>query len=181
MKSIFSIASFVVLIFLSKNIFGWNNEVSIGYGNSHEIYTDYNNSGFFLSGMLWKKQVDKTLIFGIDGSCASLHAHTDSFKYTNTFAVSAELRGYFAPNEHTLNPYFAITSGPTYLTQRQLGVNEQGSHLALQSTIGGGVEWMLPKENGIDFNAKLIHYCNAGLASPNHGFEVIMFSVGYLF
>jgi hypothetical protein len=47
--------------------------------------------------------------------------------------------------------------------------------------LGAGSEFKI-KDRDFDFNVRLLHYCNAGLASPNKGIDIFfVFSLGYLF
>ncbi len=175
-----SIATFLTL----TTAYGWEHEIAVGYGGGKEIQESYQNRAFILSGKLYKfKKLDNTLIATIDGSITHLQADTADYKDTTTFSVGLGLRAYFLnPTLHKIRPYLGISSGPNYLTNKQLGNRLQGANFDLRTTLEGGVEFALKNNHSLDVNLQLIHYCNAGIAYPNQGFNVpIALSVGYQF
>lgn len=177
--------SFIVVLscMLSSQALAWTHGISLGYGKSKEIGYSYYNSGFFLHGIFYKfRPVDPMLYFSVDGSLGRWSSSTRTNKRLDTAAVSAAARAYFMPPaSHTYRPYLLTTFGPVYLSKKHFGKEEQGSHFAFQTTLGGGMEF-IKHGRGIDTNLRMIHYCNAGLASPNQGFDILyVLSVGYLF
>jgi hypothetical protein len=160
----------------------WSHEVAFGYGNTQEPEQDYNNSIFVLSGKFLKFRVDKTLIATLDGTIGQWHAQTDEHSNLTNFAISPAFRAYFAnPDRHTIRPYLGVSVGPTYLSEEQLGTRVQNTHFALQSTLETGTE-IGNQQHSVDLNVHLVHICNAGLAEPNQGFNVLyVFSIGYQF
>jgi hypothetical protein len=168
---------------LTVPAFAWRHGISFGYGRSQEVGYGYDNSGFFLHGIFYRfNPVDPMLYFSADGSLGFWHASTRRHKRLNTAAASLAARAYFMPPaQHVYRPYLLLTFGPVYLSQKHFGEETQGSHFAFQTTLGGGMEYV-PGKQGVDLNLRMIHYCNAGLASPNQGFDVFyVLSVGYLF
>ncbi len=170
------------VLFCYTNAQAWTHEVAIGYGNSNEPEQDYNNSIYVLSGKFLKFRVDKTLIATLDGTIGQWHAGTDEHSNLTNIALAPALRAYFAnPDRHMVRPYIGVSIGPTYLSEEQLGTRLQNTHLALQSTLETGTE-IGSQQHSIDLNVHLEHICNAGLAVPNQGFNVLyIFSVGYQF
>jgi outer membrane protein W len=174
----------MTLLFTLTNAFAWEHEIAAGYGGGKEIEENYDNHAFLVSGKLYKfKKLDNTLIATIDSSITHIYAQADDHQNTTTFSVALALRAYFAnPQLHTIRPYLGVSSGPNYLTSNQLGNRKQGANFDLRTTLEGGVEFGLKNNRGIDVNLQLIHYCNAGLAYPNQGFNVpLALSVGYQF
>jgi hypothetical protein len=164
--------------------YAWQHEVSLGYGFGREVEKDYQNTAFVLSGKLYKfPKIDNTLIATIDGSVSQLRADTDVHRHLTTAALALGLRAYFQnPDLHQIRPYLGVSSGPSYLSSRYFGTGDQGAHLDLQSTIESGVEFELKNKRSVDVNLHFVHYCNAGLAYPNLGFNVpFVIAVGYQF
>jgi len=184
LKNLFLLLSGSAFLLAAQPVYAWQHEVAIGYGWGNEVEKDYKNSAVVLSGKLYKfPKIDNTLIATIDGSISQLHADTDQHKNLTTAAIALGLRAYFVnPDLHQTRPYLGISSGPAYLSSTLFGERDQGTHFDLQTTLEGGVEFGLKNQRSIDVNLHLVHYCNAGLASPNQGFNVpFVLSVGYQF
>lgn len=181
----YRIFTMLALTLLStRAIYAWDHEVSLGYGWGKEISEDYQNRAFVLSGKFYKfPKIDNTLIATIDGSVSRLHADTDQHQNLTTGAVALGLRAYFAdPDVHQVRPYLGVSSGPAYISDQWFGNREQGANFDIQTTLEGGVEFQLKHNRSIDVNLHMVHYCNAGLASPNQGFDVpYVLSIGYQF
>ncbi len=162
----------------SNPTLAWEQEVALGYGTGQEIGTDYNNHGFALNAKFYKMQVDPKLIATIDGTLAHWRADTTCHDELSTAAVSISLRGYFAnPVKYQIRPYLGTSIGPAYLSSKQFGTREQGSHLALQITLESGIEI-----DRFDVNLHLAHYCNGGVFDPNQAINIpFILSFGYLF
>lgn len=183
MKKIYGLLLGLISLFLFNTANAWQNEVSVGVGTGQEVDQSYRNNGVMLNAKLYKFcPIDNTLVLTIDGSLAHWHSTYGDHNELSTAALSAAFRAYFAnPNCHTFRPYLDVSFGPTYLSARQLGVNQQGANVAFQSLLGGGMEVGNQKQS-VDFGLHLAHYCNAGLFYPNHGINIIyIFSIGYQF
>lgn len=173
-----------LLFATTSSAYAWKHAISIGYGWGNEVEKDYRNQAIVLSGKLYKfPKIDDMLIATIDGSASWLHADTPSNRNIFTTSVGLGLRAYFLnPETHNTRPYLGISSGPAYLSSRRFGEQDQGGHFDLQSTLESGMEFGLKNKRSIDVNLHLVHYCNAGLAHPNQGFNVpFVLSVGYQF
>lgn len=179
---------FMLSLILAGSLFcqtawAWKHSISLGYGFSHEVGYDYYNKGLFLNAKLYKfPQLDRTLFVTIDGSLAYWHATTRHDNRVYTAALSGAARAYFVPpKQQRFKPYLLFTFGPAYLSRKHFGETSQGSHLSLQTTLGGGSEINI-KGHDLDFNLRLIHYCNGGAFRPNQGIDILyVFSIGYLF
>ncbi|MDR1012481.1 MAG: acyloxyacyl hydrolase [Coxiellaceae bacterium] len=185
MKYIIFLSSIIIWIFLSKTAYSWNHEVSLGYNHrTQEINHDYYNSGFFFNAKLYKfKNLDKTMILTIDSSIAQWRATTSDFNHLFTGGLSAAFRAYFiTPQQRKFNPFLSASFGPAYISKTRLGECEQTKHITFQTTLGGGMEIILNKNQGITLSAQLIHYCNAGLYKYNRGMNMLrVISIGYVF
>lgn len=183
MKRIIILLLSSLSLFFTTSSNAWQHEISIGYGVGDEIEQNYVNHGVVLSGKLYKFcPIDNTLIVTIDGTIAHLISSTSDNNNTTTFALAPAFRAYFAdPRFHCYRPYIQASIGPVYLTNRQLGNREQGAHFALQSTLETGME-IGNQQRSLDLNLHLAHYCNAGLAHPNQGINLVaIFCIGYQF
>lgn len=183
-KKIYKTAALILgLAALSTSAYGWEHEVAIGYGSSTEVEEYYTNSGFELSGIFYKfPKIDNTLIATINGTLGQWHADTEDYRNLTTAAVSLGLRGYAVnPEQHRFRPYIGASFGPVYLSQQQFGEQIQNTNIAFQSQLGIGTE-IGDQKHSWDFNFHMNHFCNAGLAEPNEGIDILyIFSVGYQF
>lgn len=187
-QKIVRILCLIIAIFSSQAM-AWEHEISVGYGFGKEIEEDYNNHGFMISGKFYKfRPLDERLILTIDGTVSHWHASSEHHKDLTTVALAPNFRAYFGDpyylprmNCTSIRPYLGVSVGPTYLSSQIYGERKQGSHLALQSTLEVGTEWGKPNSS-IDLNLHLAHYCNAGLAKPNQGINILyILSIGYQF
>ncbi len=172
----------ILLLFLySQCGLAWEHELSVGYGGGQEIDENYSNTLFVINAKVYKfPDIDQTLIATIDTSASWLHANTADNNSLFSASVALALRGYFInPHYHMIKPYLEVSSGPAYISKHKLGDQTQGGLYVLQSTLGGGIEFT--KIRGLDLNFHFAHYCNAGLYTPNQGFDFpFIVSIGYL-
>lgn len=176
---IFSITTLIV----QESALAWEHEIAIGYGSGTELQEYYKNSGYELSGIFYKfPKIDQNLIATINGTLGLWHADTDEFRNLTTAALSLGLRGYAVnPDVHNFRPYAGVSFGPVYLSAEQFGEQVQNTHIAFQSQLGVGAE-IGNTQRSIDLNFHMDHFCNAGLASPNQGYNILyIFSIGYQF
>ena len=184
MLKYFRLLLLAALLCFSSPIFAWTHGISLGYGDSKELNESYSTYGLFVNGKVYRfKNIDPLLILTIDPSLGYWRTNTPKNNRLLTIAISAAFRAYFFPANHRMvTPYLLATFGPTYLSNKHLGTQEQGAHFAFQTTLGGGAELFPHNNHAVDVNLRMIHYCNAGLAKPNEGFDIFyVFSVGYLF
>jgi hypothetical protein len=179
--------SFVSKIVLFLGVFSaaisasaWNHGVSIGFGGGEDInHSGSYNQGGLLSASFVSMAEKNWLKLTLDGSVGQFHSFTPANKYLTTAAVSAAFRLY--PYQSALmHPYFLVSVGPGYISQRRFGLNNQGAYFAFQSILGLGTEIGYTKR--VDLNLKLVHYSNAFLFTPNEGYNIMYVgSIGYLF
>jgi hypothetical protein len=170
-------------ILVTQASLAWRHGIAAGYGYGHEIDAPYYNSGFFLHGIVYKfNKLDKFLTFSITASLGIWRAHYASNRHLTTLSTSAMFRTYFFnPPQRRFRPYLQASFGPTYLSNKTFGTEKQGSHFAFQTTLGGGIE-IGSLQHAVDLTLQFIHYCNAGLSSPNDGSDIpYVFTIGYLF
>lgn len=161
----------------------WQHEVGLGYGFGHEYGETNYNYGYFLHAKFYKfKKVDKTLFLTLDASLGYWWTHTPTHRRITNIAFSPAFRAYFAPPEHhTVRPYLEFAFGPTYLSSKQFGYARQGAQFAFQTVLGGGVE-IGNQQRSVDLSIFFLHYCNAGLFTPNIGFDIpVVFIFSYQF
>lgn len=181
----YSVSLGLLIAFLSLNrAEAWTHEISVGFGWGQEIGANYENNAMVLNGTFYKfNKIDNTLFATLDGTLAQLMSATPTHNTVVTAAISLGFRAYFQnPDFHKIRPYLGISFGPAYLSQTQLGTQRQGAHYDFQSTLGGGIEFAASQTQNLDVSLHLIHYCNAGLARPNEGFDIpFLLSIGYQF
>ena len=184
-RILFSLCVAVLATLFTLSASAWQHGISSGYGGSKEINKNYGAYGFFLNGKLYQlKRIDKTMLLTLDVSAAHWRAGTAQNKNLTTLALSGAFRAYFAPPEdHQWRPYLQTTAGLAYLSSKMFGEQAQGSHAALQITLGAGMEVALPhSDKSLDLNWRLVHFSNAGLFKPNQSLNLLyVFSLGYLF
>lgn len=171
----------VIVMLFNVQAMAWEHEISVGYGGGKENQPrDYQNRATVINAKLYKfKKLDNTLIATIDASVSNLRSDTPDHNSIYSAAVAPALRAYFQnPDFHDIRPHLDVSSGPVYLSSHQLGDNQLGSQIALQTTLGAGVEF--GKNHGFDLNFHFAHYCNGGIAPPNQGFNFpFIVSLGY--
>lgn len=171
----------ILILLLSLTTYpaiAWNRSVELGYGYSHDPNgSKYHNSGVFLSGELYPLRRSIWTFWSINGALGQWHTTAPFNKDLTTAALSLSIRFYPFTMMHTYPTYLFGSAGPAVLSNRKFGVNEQASHLTIQTNLGLGIE-----TKKYDFNLRLVHYSNADLAHPNEGFNILyLFSIGYLF
>lgn len=176
---------FSFLSFSSMSVFSWDHEISLGYGDAKEVDQNYYNSGVVLNGKIYRfPKIDDTLYASIDGTIASINASTTENTHLTTFVLAGAMRAYFTePMSKRIRPYIQASFGPAYLSSKTLGNRTQGANYAFQSTLEVGTEVGIDhNHHAVDFNIRMMHYCNAGLFHPNQGINLTpVFSVGYQF
>lgn len=172
----YSSIAFVILNLYCITSLAWDHSVELGYGYSHDPnHSQYENSGFMLSGDIIPVWRSPWTFFTVTGSLGQWHSSTSHDRNLTTAAVSLALRLYPITSQDPI--YLLASFGPAYLSSRKFGENTQAKHLTIQSNIGLGKEF-----NCMDINLRLAHYSNASLAQPNDGFNILYFlSIGYLF
>ncbi len=148
-------------------------EVSIGIGESQDhihIYriggktnfkstwfeSDYGRlSGYYEASMhYWKKGNDQ--IYGV--------AFSPVFVYT------------IGDISDTFQPYVEAGIGAAYISKTKINGRNMATHFQFEDRVGLGV-----KTGSYDFNARYMHYSNAGIEKPNNGIDIIMFTAAYRF
>jgi hypothetical protein len=160
----------------------WQHELSMGYGNGKEIERNYNNRGVQVYAKLYRfRDIDERLIATIDANFVEIISETAD--YNHLFAISAPLalRAYFFTQCHCVRPYMEISFGPSYISQKQLGLCQQGNNFCFESNLVAGTE-IGAQTRSVDISLRLVHFCNAGIFQPNDGFDLApVLSFGYLF
>ncbi len=161
---------------LTINAQAWNHSIELGYGYSHDPNDiRYNNSGFLLTSDLLSLSRGHYTFWSVTGALGQWHTTAPTHQNLTTAAVSLALRLYPIPNYYPT--YLLGTLGPTLLSERQFGINKQGSNFTLQTNLGIGMEF-----HSFDVNFRLVHYSNAHLFHPDQGFNILyLLSFGYLF
>lgn len=148
-------------------------EVSIGIGESKDhihIYrlagkknfrstwfeSDYGRlSGYYEASMhYWEKGNNQ--IYGV--------AFSPVFVYT------------IGEKSDTFRPYVEAGIGAAYISKTKLNSRNMTTHFQFEDRVGLGV-----KTGHYDFNARYMHYSNAGIEKPNGGIDIFIFTVAYRF
>jgi len=168
---------FLALFAFSMNSFAeetpFFDEISLGLGESKDhinIYrlggknnfkstwfeSDYGKlSGYYEASLnYWKKRDDH--VFGV--------AFSPVFVY------------YIDVGSDTFQPYVEAGIGVAYISETKIHGRNMASHFQFEDRIGAGI-----KVGSYDFNARYMHYSNAGIRKPNDGIDIFMFTVAYKF
>lgn len=169
---------FILLSLFTLTSFAWDQSLELGYGYSHDPnHSRYNNSGFLLSGDFYALRHTTWTYWSLMGALGQWSTTAPIHKTLTTGAVALALRLYPTTAEVQYPFYLLASAGPALLSNRNFGLNSQGSNFAFQLNGGLGVE-----HKHFDANLRMVHYSNAHLAHPDHGFNVLyLFSIGYLF
>lgn len=175
-----------LIFFFSPVAFSWSHEIGVGYAPYKTAIsfqpTRVNSGAEIFAKIVRFPKIDNTLIFTIDATVAHWRCSSTQHNKTTIFVIAPSARAYFFNfAAHRVRPYLGLSFGPAYLTARQLGTRKQGANVAFQTQFGIGME-MGSQQHSVDFNIHMAHYCNAGLFSPNDGFNVLpIFQIGYQF
>jgi lipid A 3-O-deacylase len=174
---------FALMLVASKAALAWSHELSFGYAIPYtEADEIYSHSGAYLNGSFYSWQcADRSLLFTLNAAGGYWTASSEINNRLVTFALQPTVRVYFSHNMmRYIRPYLFIAYGPAYLSHKKFASREQGENFAFQGDIGAGFE-LGRNYSGIDVNIRMIHYSNAGLFTPNQGFELYVVSIGKLF
>lgn len=174
----------IIVIFivglLSSSAMAWNHGVSLGYGGGSDInHPDNTNSGEFLSAEFMPIKQKDWVNVTFNGSLGNFYSTAPVNKDLFTTALSLAFR-FYKFSTPKIHPFFLASAGPSYMSNRHFGYNNQASNFAFQSVVGAGLEF--GKLKRVDLNVRLVHYSNAYLMIPNEGFNIFyIVSLGYLF
>ncbi len=176
MKGQIQLGIAVLCSVLTINSYAWDHSIELGYGYSHDPNNvKYNNSGLLLTSDLLSLSRGRYTFWSITGALGQWHTTAPTHPNLTTGAISLALRVYPVANDHPA--YLLGSLGPALLSERQFGINKQGSNFSLQTNLGVGMEF-----HPFDVNFRLTHYSNAHLFHPDQGFNILyLLSFGYLF
>lgn len=179
-KSVYKIIISLLLLSFTFSVFAWQHGISIGYGGGSDInHHTYTNSGAFLSAEFLSIKQKSWLNITFNGSLGQFYTTEPVNKNLFTAALSLAFR-FYAFQSAKVHPFFLASFGPSYLSYRKFGLNNQAANVAIQSILGLGFEFGQAKR--MDLNMRFIHYSNAYTMSPNEGYNIFyVVSLGYLF
>lgn len=157
-------------------------EIGVGHGPQWVDGTiEQNNSiidlNFFFKEYPIPKLGASTILFGMGYSY--LWTNTDRDRENHVFSLIPAYRYYFKKLEN-FQMFIHIAAGPSLMTSYNLGYQEQGSKFIFNDSAGLGVRFS--KKNQWELSLLWRHLSNAGLASPNHGYDVpFTFVIGRVF
>lgn len=167
----------LLMIYL-PSVHAWNHSIELGYGYSQDPnHSKYHNNGVFLNSDLFTFCQTCWTLLSLNAALGHWYNSAPTHRYITTGALSLGLRVYPFPNATTYPFYFLGSAGPAYISKQQFGLNKQAGNMTLQWTLGFGTEIQC-----FDINLRLVHFSNAYLDRPDHGFSILYtLSIGYLF
>lgn len=107
---------------------------------------------------------------------ASWNLWRDDSEDIQVLALSPVLRFDFAHGPGELIPYLEVGIGAAYLERSHLGEQLLGTRFQFEDRAGLGV-----RNRQWDLALRVMHYSNGGIKKPNHGFSMLMASLGFRF
>ena len=103
-----------------------------------------------------------------------------SHRKLNAIAAAGSLRLQSAhPWNETIWPFIDLVFGLSYLTEKEIGGRQLGSHVLFEDRLGFGARFGSLQQFELGYRA--IHFSNAYLANPNHGINLHMIIFSYWF
>ncbi len=169
--AISKICFLVLVISMKANIL----ELGIGWGKEYD--ENYNNRVLTLGLIDQNKiyRVDPKLFFSLKPMYSYWQAASDVYKVNHIASYVLNAKGYmFEPGRYRASPYLNVHFGPAWIAHKHFGQRHLGSHYALSTMLGSGIDIQIARHRILDMRFSLLHICNAGLASPNKAFNVPM-------
>lgn len=177
-KLITYLITILLLTIYHPIVYAWDHSIELGYGYSHDPnHTKYHNSGIFLNSDLLTFCQTCWTLWSINAALGHWYNSAPTHRYLTSGALSLGLRVYPYTNNTSYPFYVFGLAGPAYISSPQFGLNKQAGNLTLQWNLGLGTEIQC-----FDINLRFVHFSNAYLAKPDHGFSILYtLSIGYLF
>ena len=148
-------------------------EVSIGIGESKDNIHIYRLGGKINFESTWYKS-DYGWFSGYYE--ASMHYWEKGSEQIYGVAFSPVFVYYIGEKSDTFQPYVEAGIGAAYISKTKINGRNMATHFQFEDRIGLGF-----KTGSYDFNARYMHYSNAGIKKPNDGIDIIMFTLAYKF
>ncbi|MDD3775572.1 MAG: acyloxyacyl hydrolase [Sulfurovaceae bacterium] len=148
-------------------------EVTLGIGESKD------HIGIYRIGA--KKNFDKTFFDTDYGRLsgyyeASINYWEKDSEEIYAIALSPVFVYYFGDRSNPIHPYIEGGIGAACLSDTKIKRRDLSSHLNFEDRVGIGI-----RMESFDFNARYLHYSNAGIVEPNDGIDIFMFTLSYIF
>lgn len=146
-------------------------EVSFGIGESKDHIHIYRLGGKVNFKSTWFES-DYGKLSGYYE--ASLHYWEKGNDQIYGVAFSPVFVYYIGAGSDTFQPYVEAGIGAAYISKTKINGRNMATHFQFEDRIGAGI-----KIGSYDFNARYMHYSNAGIEKPNDGIDIFMFTVAY--
>jgi hypothetical protein len=142
--------------------------VNAGGGQQSGSEQDNRMAGADLIFFQHRRSERQELVVGVGYTDIRSNAGFD--EHVQAVSVFPQLNLYGKGNGAVRPMFFVRALGPTWLSERNLGDREQGSHFAFQAQVGAGLWFGEDKDWLVSLSYK--HFSNAGLYSANEAFDV---------
>jgi hypothetical protein len=156
--------------------------IGAGYGPQWTRNTIQQNNAL-IDVCLFLKEVDiprlgnSALLLGL--GYTYLWTDADVNRDNHVISFLPAYRYYFSGSKK-FQIFIHLAAGPSFMSSKQLGEQEQGSSFIFNDFIGVGVRWGRHRE--WELMCAWRHLSNADLFKPNNGFDVpLSLSLGYVF
>ena len=171
-------------LMISTTFGEWMNQVNVGLGHGPQVGSNVEyqqNSVVDINYTFYHVFFGKTDRWEFRAGAGYSYLWTNIEENSDLHVVSAPLtiRWYFKETTY-FKPYLNATAGPSLMSSRYLGLQEQGSRFIFNDYFGVGT--YVGKEKVWELSWSWRHLSNALLFPPNPGFDVpFTFSVGRVF
>jgi hypothetical protein len=150
----------------------------VNAGGGQQSRSDQDNRMFGADLIFWKNQRSERQELVVGVGYTDIQTNAGFNEHVQAVSIFPQLNLYAKGNDSVRPMFFVRALGPTWLSERNLGDREQGSHFAFQAQVGAGL-WFGKDRNWLAA-LSYKHFSNAGLSSPNEAFDVpVLLTVGY--
>ena len=148
-------------------------EVSIGIGESKD------NIGIYRLGL--KKNFETIFYEGDYGWVSGYYEASVNYWEKEgdeiyTIALSPVFVYYIGNRSNNVVPYVEAGIGVSLLSDTMIQKRNMTTNFNFEDRIGAGV-----KVGSFDLNGRYMHYSNASIKQPNHGIDIFIFTMSYIF
>lgn len=150
--------------------FTWADQLLVNGGAGPQPGASQQNHSFGMDFTFWSHARSYRQEFLIGVGYSYLATDTVDNAQVSIWSIFPQLNLY-APERSGVMPFFFVRAlGPSYLNSRKYGEREQAKNFAFQAQVGVGLVFGDEKDWSLSVSYK--HFSNAGLSSPNDGFDI---------
>ena len=150
----------------------WGGQINVGGGYGPQSLDDWDgqhNGVVDLSYTFYESGKRGAWQFLCGAGYSYVFTDVNHNEDVHMFSVLPAVR-YNLKKRGIFSPFLEITIGPSYMSDKQLGDREQGSHFIFNDFFTVGTRW--GEEQEWEFSYSWRHISNGNLSKPNPGWDV---------